>query len=313
MPRLFWRALSCAVIAILLSRSRLAWACSVCGCGDPLLAAGVIAPMPGQLRLSVDAEYLYATAQSDGDPNATEFLAQDTLRLSAAYAPSSALSLVLQLPFVRKAWWTNEAGAELAATTNEGLGDMDLGGRWFFWRQMDMVARKMQNLALSAGSSLPTGDAGILVNGQRIDQHAQLGTGALGPYAGLLYSLGLGDWNLSLNATYRYRGTNFQGYQFGQALAFGAESQWHPIDALALNLNLEGRYADYDHDWSQGDEALQVETGGTVLDLSPGLGWQLGQNWGIKARVQVPITTKLFGTQSLSPTADFSVQYLFNL
>jgi hypothetical protein len=288
-------------------------ACSVCGCGDPLLAAGSTQPMPGQLRLRLEGEYLYATAQSDDDPASTEFLAQETIKVIGAYAPSSSLMLVLQLPFVRKAWWTNDPAADLGSTSNEGLGDIDLGARWFFWSGMDMVQRRMQNLALSAGSSLPTGASDIRVDSERIDQHAQLGTGALGPYLGLLYGLNLGDWSLNANATWRYRATNAQGYQFGQALSFGLESQWHPVDAFALGLNLEGRYADYDHDWSQGDDALRRETGGTVLDLTPNLGWQLGQDLGLKARIQIPVCTNLFGTQSLSPTTDLSVQYLFNL
>ena len=35
-----------------------AWACSVCGCGDPLLSANDPAAVNGRLRLQVDTEYL---------------------------------------------------------------------------------------------------------------------------------------------------------------------------------------------------------------------------------------------------------------
>ena len=50
-----------------------------------------------------------------------------------------------------------------------------------------------------------------------------------------------------------------------------------------------------------------------MLDLTPGFGWQIGEAIGLKGRVQVPIYTNLFGTQSVSPTYDLSLQYLLNL
>ncbi|HXC65038.1 MAG TPA: hypothetical protein VNZ67_11820, partial [bacterium] len=168
-----------------------------------------------------------------------------------------------------------------------------------------------QNLALSAGASLPTGDSTLTVRGQLIDQHAQLGTGAAGPYVGLLYGYNGDPWGAALNATYRYRGTNDQGYQFGQALSFGLGGHLRVLEDLSLTLNLDGRYADFDHDWAAGSP--NGDTGGTVLDLAPGFGWQLGDGVGLTGRVQVPVYTRLFGTQSLSPTYDLSVQYLFSL
>lgn len=286
-------------------------ACSVCGCGDPLLAAGSAPPMAGQLRLSLDGEYLYATA-AGADDGTTEFLDQETLRATLVYSAGNSLSLVLQVPLLRKDWWTDDPAEPLLATSNVGFGDLDFGGRWFFWREVDLVQRKAQNLALSAGSSIPTGDSNITVDGQLIDQHAQLGTGAVGPYVGLLYGISADALSLSVNATYRYRATNAQGYAFGQALAFGLGGQVRIGGGFALSLGLDGRYADYDHDYTQ-DPSLDPDTGGTVLDLTPGFGWQLGYGLGINGRVQVPVYTRLFGTQAVSPTTDFSVQYLFSL
>jgi hypothetical protein len=284
-------------------------ACSVCGCGDPLLAAGSAMPMAGQMRFSLDGEYLYATA-AGADPGTTEFLAQQTLRPVLVYSPGASLSLVLQVPLVRKNWWTNDPLEPLLATDNRGLGDVDLGGRWFFWQDLHVAQRWNQNLALSAGASLPTGDSNITVRGQLIDQHAQLGTGAAGPYAGLLYGYNGDPWGAALNATYRYRGTNSQGYQFGQALSFGLGGHLRILRDFSVTLNLDGRYADYDHDWAAGGP--NTDTGGTVLDLTPGFGWQLGDGVGLTGRVQAPIYTRLFGTQSVSPTYDVSVQYLFS-
>ena len=293
----------------LISMTKLS-ACSVCGCGDPLLAAGSAVPMAGQFRLSVDGEYLYATA-AGADLGTTEFLAQETLRPVLVYSPGTSLSLVLQVPLIRKDWWTNDSAEPLLATDNFGLGDVDLGGRWFFWQDLHLVDRWSQNLALSAGISLPTGDSNITVNGQLIDQHAQIGTGAVGPYFGLLYGYNGDPWGVSLNVTYRYRGTNYQGYQFGQALSFGVAGHYRVFENLSLTLGLDGRYAEHDQDWSVG--RANGDTGGTVLDVTPGFGWQIGDGIGVTGRVQVPVYTDLFGTQLVTPTCDLSVQYVFSL
>lgn len=285
-------------------------ACSVCGCGDPLLAAGSAMPMAGQLRLSLDGQYLYVTAAGE-EPGTTENLAQSTFRAVMVYSPNTSLSLVLQMPWVRKNWWTDDPAETLNATDNFGLGDMDLGGRWFLWQDLHLADRWDQEIALSAGASLPTGDSNITVDGQLIDQHAQLGTGAAGPYVGLLYGYNGARTGLSLNAAYRYRGTNYQGYQFGQALSFGADGHYRVLEPLSLTLGLEGRYADYDQDW--GADQANGDTGGTVLDLTPGFGWQIGEGVGVTGRVQIPFYTNLFGTQMVSPTYDLSVQYVFSL
>ncbi len=222
------------------------------------------------------------------------------------------MALVLQVPLIRKDWWTNDPDADLTATTNDGFGDLDLGGRWFFWQDIHVADKWAQNLALSLGSSIPTGNSNITVNGELIDQHAQLGTGAVGPYAGLLYGLNKDQWSLSLNGTYRYRGTNAQGYQFGQAVSFGLGGQYHLVAPFALTLGLDGRYADYDQDWSARRHRCRKQAG-PCWTSPPGFGWQMGDGFGLNGRVQLPVYTNLFGTQSVSATYNLSIQYLFNL
>jgi hypothetical protein len=50
-------------------------ACSICGCGDPLLAASDPAAITGRLRLQADTEYLRIDAGTDGRPGYTDELA----------------------------------------------------------------------------------------------------------------------------------------------------------------------------------------------------------------------------------------------
>ena len=81
---------------------------------------------------------------------------------------------------------------------------------------------------------MPTDRANAAVSdgGQRIlvDPHAQLGTGAWGPFLGLHDRFEQGDGSLFANLAYRWRttGTYFDGstYKFGDALLSSLHSQY---------------------------------------------------------------------------------------
>ena len=80
----------------------------------------------------------------------------------------------------------------------------------------------------------------------------------------------------------------------------------HLDDAFALSLGTDGRYAD--HDSSNGTS--QINTGGTVIDITPGVAWSPLEDWGLYTRVQIPIIAGLFGTQSVGATAVLGTQFL---
>src|SRR5215475_5080378 len=117
-------------------------ACSICGCGDPLVLAGDSMPVANTLRFALEYEYLTATARSDDAPDRTESLTQMTLRPVVVYSPVSRINLVLQIPLVRKDWTlsgTSGAPAENAIPT--GLGDIDFGARFFLWQSSSIQAQ----------------------------------------------------------------------------------------------------------------------------------------------------------------------------
>src|SRR5271165_2454540 len=192
-------------------------ACSVCGCGDPLFAAGDSNPMAGTFRLALDYTVLTASARSDDNPAQMESLVQQTFLPVLVYSPTNTLNLVLQVPLVWKQWSLVGGGLPSESASPFGLGDIELGLRYFVWTDSDFTHLRRQNFALSAGTSVPTGADDAAVNGQRIDQHAQLGTGAWGPYLGALYTYAQDPWTFSGTLTGRYRTTNSYGYQFGAA------------------------------------------------------------------------------------------------
>lgn len=304
------RLTAAALVASVVLSPAVARACSVCGCGDPLVLAGDSMPVPNTLRFALQYEYLTASARSDDEPDRTESVTQMTLRPVVVYSPFSWANLVLQVPLVRKDWalsGTPTAGSETA--TPMGLGDVDLGVRVFVWDATSIQAQRRQNLALTAGTSFPTGaDDATTADGERIDQHAQLGTGAWGPYVGALYAFHQDPWNFFLSVTGRFRTTNSYQYRFGDALLWSAQLRFRVVEPFALQLGVDGRYAG--HDRSAG--VLQENTGGLVVSAVPGIAWNVSGPVWLLAQVQVPFVTRLFGEQTVGVTTTASLQYVLN-
>ncbi len=283
-------------------------ACSVCGCGDPLQPAGTVHNMAGSFHLTFEALYLTASAQSDDNPAQSESLTQKTLNTIFAYSPVNDLTLVAVAPYTEKDWALSAAtdgSEEGASATPIGLGDLNVGLRYFLLIDMDMKNRGSQNIAVSAGTFVPTGDYNAVdSNGDRLDDHAQLGTGEWGPYAGLLYTWINNGFTLSANFNTLFHTVNNYQYHYGTALTWGAQAQFHLDDPFALSLGVEGRYAEQDN--AAGE--TQTNTGGTVIDLTPGLWWSPADQFGFYGKVQIPIVANLYGTQTVGATALFGTQ-----
>jgi hypothetical protein len=273
-----------------------------------VLAADSV-PVASTLRFSLDYEYLTATARSDDAPDRTESITQMTLRPVVVYSPVSRINLVLQIPLVRKDWTlsgTSEEPTENAIPT--GLGDIDFGARFFLWQSSNIHAQRRQNVALSAGTSFPTGSDDQTVNGERIDQHAQLGTGAWSPYVGALYAFHQDPWNFFVSVTGRFRTTNSYQYKFGDAVLWSMQFRYRVVEPLAFLVGIDGRYAARDR--SEG--VLQENTGGLVVSAVPGLAWNFTRQLWLLAQVQVPFVTHLFGQQTVGVTATASIQFVLN-
>jgi hypothetical protein len=225
------------------------------------------------------------------------------------YSPVSRINVVLQVPLVRKDWALSPTGAEGAETaTPMGLGDLDLGVRVFLWEATSIRLQRRQNFALTAGTSFPTGADDRTVDGERIDQHAQLGTGAWGPYAGALYAFHQDPWNFFLSVTGRFRTINSDGYRYGNAVLWSAQLRFRIVEPFAVQLGVDGRYAG--RDTSQG--VRQENTGGLVVSAVPGIAWNVvGPMW-LLAQVQVPFLTQLYGEQTVGVTATAGLQFVLN-
>jgi len=307
--------LAVAVVALLAAAPALA--CSVCGCGDPLLTSSDPAAISGTLRLQLDVEYLRIDAGTDEQPGFTDQLTQTSYRLNAVYRPIEALSLTATVPLVVKRIVTVGPAPTVTDSDLTGLGDVELGARYSLWRSVQVGQQRAQEVAVGLGTSLPTGahDA-KQPDGSLVDPHGQLGIGGWGPFAALYYRFEQGDWTAYANIGYRVRteGSYFDGstYKFGDAWLWSAHGQVLVGKRVALDLGVDGRSAVADTSTAADGTVTDPvpNTGGTVIALAPGAYLDVGAGFWIFARGQIPIYKDLFGEQDVKPGFTVGVQYL---
>jgi hypothetical protein len=275
----------------------------VCTPGDPLVAASDASSTAGELRLAFEAEWLTADAGSHHAPGATDEVEQGSFRLVGVYAPVDRLNVLAVVPIVRKEARTTGAGHD-EHSTETGLGDVELGARWFVLDRMEFGEMRRQWVALSAGTSMPTGADDATHDGELLDPHAQVGTGGWGPYAGVLYRLEQGDWGAFASVTGRYRTESDRGYRFGGSVHWTVQAQRQLGHRVALGLALDGRTAAQDE---EGGEKVP-NTGGLVLAATPAIYADVYRGTWISLRAQLPFATDLLGEQTVGPVVVVGVQ-----
>jgi hypothetical protein len=288
-----------------LAASPPARACSVCGCGDPLLTSSDPAAITGELRLQLDTEYLRVDAGNEEDPAMTDQLTQWSLRLNAVWRPTEALSLTATLPFVNKSMRMVGGGTSSATSDASALGDVELGGRYAFWRSVNLGVGRVQELALSAGTALPTGPNDLTSGGARIDEHGQPGRGAWSPFAGVHYRLEEGKWLGFASLSGRFTTENGNRYTYGSAVLWSVHGQYFPLKRVVLDLGVDGRTAAADR--ASGETV--VNTGGTVLSAAPGVYWNAQGGAWLFVRGQIPFYKDFRGQQDQLPSVVTGLQY----
>lgn len=281
-------------------------ACSVCGCGDPLVGVGQVAGPAGQLGLELDGQWLSQKAGGDV-PDTTDVLNQYSVLLTASYTPLANLNLIVTLPWV----WKNMQmempdGSRMTSSNLNGFGDMQFGLRWFFWDDTDVGNRTRQTLSVSASTFAPTGkNSAVQADGERVDEHGQIGTGGWGTSVGLLYRIQGDVWSGYAGAWGFYRSVNSYGYRFGSAALWTVAGQYQPLDWLAVALAVDGRAAGSDVQ----DGAAVENTGGFVLAAVPAVYANAFPGGWLFAKAQIPFATSLNGVQTIGPVITAGLRY----
>ena len=309
------------VVAALCASLPKAAACSICGCGDPLLASSDPAAITGILRLQLDTEYLRVDAGTDGQPGYTDQLTQWSYRLNAVYRPIGRLSFVATLPVLDKTIHTVGNGTDVTDSHLTGLGDAELGARYAVWRSINLGWGRVQEFAFAGGIMMPTGASDARTTDATtgsaipVDPHGQLGTGGWGPFLGAHYRFEQVNWLGFADFSYRVRtnGSHFDGsqYKFGDAALWSVHGQYRPLTVLAVDLGVDGRYARADSASAAGDGSASTvdNTGGMVLSAAPGVYFNaVGAFW-VFARGQIPFYKNLLGEQDVKPSVALGLQY----
>ncbi|MDH4262637.1 MAG: hypothetical protein OEV78_06300 [Spirochaetia bacterium] len=286
-------------------------ACSVCGMGDPMATAGDSRPVAGQIKVSLENQFLTATAVSDDNTDNKESLQQYSVKPVFVYSPAEFLNIVIGAPLVYKNWVLNNiaSGTIVNSTKPFGLGDIDAGARLFIFQNTNLNQQMRHSLAMTAGITMPTGNNNVKDDlGVRIDEHSQIGTGSWGPYVGLLYAFHKDPWNFSVYSGVRFHTVNVYDYIYGTGIVAGITTQFRIWEPFALTLGIDARYA-Y-NDTLAG--VTQVNTGGAVFGATPGFILNIVSDLWIKGNVQIPFYTKLSGQQTVGATFNLNLEYAFH-
>ncbi len=280
-----------------------------------MLVASDPAAISARLRLQADTDYLRIDAGTDGRPGYTDQLAQWSYRLNLAYRPADALSFTATVPFLSKAIHTVGSGTDVVSSDLAGVGDVEIGGRYALWRSVDLGLGRVHELAVTAGTSIPTGSHDArTADGSLVDPHGQLGTGGWGPFAGLSYRFEQGDWVAFANLAGRLRTestyVDSSRYRFGDALLWSVHGQYFASRRVSIDLGIDGRHAGADRATDAfGAVDTVPNTGGTVLSAAPGVYFNaVGQVW-VFLRAQVPFIKSLRGEQNVLPSFTTGLQF----
>lgn len=285
-------------------------ACSVCGTGDPLVAAGDARPVAGELKVAIENQFLTATAVMDDNPMMKESLMQYSVRPVFVYSPAEFMNFVVAIPLTYKDFQASNVVTRMPMDGSRlfGLADIDIGTRWFLFQKADLSRQMRHSLSLTAGLTLPTGNNDASQNGMRLDEHAQIGTGSWGPYAGLMYAFHRDPWNFSVYGAFRYHTANKYNYVYGAGVLAGIAGQFRIWEPFAVTLGVDARYAFNDN----AAGIVQVNTGGAVLNITPGFIVNIAGGLWLKGNAQVPVYTKLSGKQGVGATFNLNIEYSFH-
>jgi hypothetical protein len=282
-------ALSAALLAAVLAVE--ASACSQCLCGTPFPSDALGGVVPMQFRYGFEERYLSKSNALDEAPG-TEQEREHRVSAFGLWRPTNRLALLARVPYNAKEITESPVGAEAETHREHGIGDAE--------------ALALVGLIHGTGAHAPTlsGVLGVTaptgsndrrdVNGDRLDQHLQPGTGAWSGTAGLNIALAVSGGTFDASVLGRANGTSEAGYRYGNVALYNAGYTTSARRSLQLIAQLNGRSAKRDQ---VEDGTLDENTGGTVLYASPGIRWRSAIGVGIEGVVQFPIYESLYGVQ----------------
>ena len=161
-----------------------------------------------------------------------------------------------------------------------------------------------------AGVKTPWGRNDVSGNGERLDEHAQTGTGATDLYAGVSAVVQL-DPRSSVFASFQYRrtGANDHDYRYGRVTAANLAYERKLSAALDAVVETNWRHAEQDRIDTEGHR--DPNTGGELVYLTPRVVLDFGGGLVGRVGVQIPIVKSLYGDQTERANVNVGITVLF--
>jgi hypothetical protein len=183
-----------------------------------------------------------------------------------------------------------------SATKAAGVGDVTAMVKY----RLNTALGRQPIFAVGGGVKLATGISDVRDQmGDLIPLMMQPGTGTTDPMLGAWASLKAAPWGYHGGVMYEFGGTNAdQHLHHGNAIMSNWTAYYTATKRLAV-------LTEYNYSYMIRDNVAgvsQVNTGGTTMDLTPGVQYQLLATTDLLAAYQFPIDTHLNGTQ-MKPAA----------
>ena len=260
------------------------------------------APMTFNTALPVaEGEFVFrgqlVLDQSGDDPGSA---GRDRTAWSAisvlGYGINADLALFGVVPYVDKRLELIEDGARRARSAR-GLGDIRLFARYTAFK--DNFRGGSFRIAPFAGVEAPTGEDNEADSFGRLPASVQPGSGSWDPFAGVVATYQVLDFQLDAQASYRVN-TEANGFEFGDVARFDASLQYRlwprtlgrGVPGFLYGI-LEANLVHKDRNEDSGVD--DANSGGTTLFLTPGLQY-VTKRWIVEAAVQLPAFQDLNGT-----------------
>lgn len=310
------------LVSTLLLTPRPAGACSICRCGDPTFnALGSNIYADGAFHIALDwdrfdkSQGVFELPEEHPEGalrlfheghGELETIVENRVTATLSYAFAQRVNIVARVPYSFK---TLTEGEEV--TDTHGFADPEIYALVRLWSS-NFAPGLGRRTWLSAlfGVKTPWGEDDVQQNGERVDEHAQPGTGSTDLFGGLSF-LYLFDEKSAIFSSSQYRGTgrNQFGYKYGDIFLVNVAYERKLSERLDAVLELNYRWAGKDQVDFAGIE--DPNTGGSILYLTPRLLFNITQQLVARVSVQIPTWKNLNGEQTEKAVYNAGLTFLF--
>jgi len=287
-----------------------AWGCSICRCGDPTFnALGKEGVAQTGLRLALDWDQVRKTSGVAG----AEFSSVQEQRTTflLAYGFSDSVSVFVRVPYSERSLAETEQGVTEHVRTS-GLADPEIYGQMRLWSSgFEGAVGVRSSIYAVAGVKTGWGENRASIAGERLDEHAQPGTGSTDWFVGLSGSYQINPKSaLFASAQYRQTGRNHFGYRYGRVKLLNLAYE-HKLGAK-WDAAIEANYRIAGHDQMDTGGVTDPDTGGSIAYVTPRILFDAGHGWVLRASAQVPLSDSgLNGNQDEKIVVNLGVTRLF--